>query len=297
MFDYNTHRDFGSGDRICYHGVTDMFRNKKLAAEVYFSQQDEKDALEVSSLMDIGEHPAANRGRLFAFTNADSVKMYKNGDFVSEAFKKDSPYKHLPHPPIEITDFIGDRIEKNEDFKPRQARYVKDLINYSSQHGFSHLKKKQLAEAGWLMLRYRMSFSDAYALYGKYNSNWGDEATEYRFEALKNGKVVKTVTKSPVLSIRLHAEASSNLLEEGASYDAALMRLSMRDQNGNVLPFYQGGVKLETEGPIALIGPETAMLRGGTGGTFVRTTGKSGEAALILTAENGKKVRIEFTVK
>ena len=26
MSDYNTHKDFGSGDRICYHGVTDLFR-------------------------------------------------------------------------------------------------------------------------------------------------------------------------------------------------------------------------------------------------------------------------------
>ena len=32
MFDYNTHKDFGSGDRICYHGVMDMFRNPKCAA-------------------------------------------------------------------------------------------------------------------------------------------------------------------------------------------------------------------------------------------------------------------------
>jgi beta-galactosidase len=70
----------------------------------------------------------------------------------------------------------------------------------------------------------------------------------------------------------------------------------MRDQNGNVLPFYHGGVKLETEGPIALIGPEIAMLRGGTGGTFVRTVGKGGEAALVLTAENGEKLRLEFNV-
>jgi len=29
MFDYNTHKDFGSGDRICYHGVMDMFREPK----------------------------------------------------------------------------------------------------------------------------------------------------------------------------------------------------------------------------------------------------------------------------
>ena len=40
MFDYNTHQDFGSGDRICYHGVTDMFRNKKPAGELYFAQQE-----------------------------------------------------------------------------------------------------------------------------------------------------------------------------------------------------------------------------------------------------------------
>ena len=38
MFDYATHKDFGSGDRICYHGVLDSFRNPKLAASVYASQ-------------------------------------------------------------------------------------------------------------------------------------------------------------------------------------------------------------------------------------------------------------------
>ena len=31
-FDYNTHAYFGSGDRICYHGVADMFREPKRAA-------------------------------------------------------------------------------------------------------------------------------------------------------------------------------------------------------------------------------------------------------------------------
>lgn len=28
-FDYNTHKDFGSGDRLCHHGVMDMFREPK----------------------------------------------------------------------------------------------------------------------------------------------------------------------------------------------------------------------------------------------------------------------------
>ena len=37
-FDYNTHKDFGSGDRLCHHGVMDMFREPKFAASVYASQ-------------------------------------------------------------------------------------------------------------------------------------------------------------------------------------------------------------------------------------------------------------------
>lgn len=39
-FDYNTHFNFGSGDRICYHGVTDIFRELKPAAGFYKSQCD-----------------------------------------------------------------------------------------------------------------------------------------------------------------------------------------------------------------------------------------------------------------
>ena len=39
-FDYNTHNNFGSGDRICYHGVLDIFREPKPAAGFYKSQCD-----------------------------------------------------------------------------------------------------------------------------------------------------------------------------------------------------------------------------------------------------------------
>ena len=55
MADYNTHKDFGSGDRICYHGVTDMFHVPKLGAAIYRSQKESEPFLEVASAMDIGE--------------------------------------------------------------------------------------------------------------------------------------------------------------------------------------------------------------------------------------------------
>ena len=297
MFDYNTHKDFGSGDRICYHGVLDMFRNKKLAADVYAVRQDEEPILTVSSSMDIGEHPAGNRGRLFVFTNADSVRFYKNDVFIREFTHADSPYKHLPRPPIEIDDFVGDQITENEDFQPRQAAMVKEMLNHSARFGSNHLPWRIRRKALWLMLRYRMGYQDAYDLYQKYIGNWGAASTVYRFEAVKDGQVVRTVLKGPMTSRQLQVRPSHTTLREEGTYDAALLRLAMTDQNGNVLPFYQGPVHLETEGPIALIGPAEAMLRGGLGGCFVRSLGQAGPAALTLTGEDLPPVRIEFTVE
>ncbi len=294
--DYNTHKDFGSGDRICYHGVLDMFRNPKLAAAVYGVRQDDAPVLAVSSSMDIGEHPAGNRGRTFLFTNADSVKMYKNRRFIREYTHKDTPYKHLFRPPIEIDDFLGEQIEDNERFSPTQARYTKDLLNHSARFGMNHLPLSLKLKAAWLMARYGMTFGDAYALYGKYIGNWGDAATVYRFDAVRDGKTVATVEKAPTVSLHLSAQADHTRLREGDTYDMSLIRITMRDQNDNILPFYQGCIRLSAEGPIRIVGPTDAILRGGMGGAIVRTTGGRGRAALVLSCDQTEPLRVEFTV-
>mgnify|MGYP002728172886 FL=1 len=79
MADYNTHKEFGSGDRICYHGVLDMFRNPKLSAAVYASQKTPRSpsdiVLEVSSSMALGDHPGGFAGACWVFTNAESVRF------------------------------------------------------------------------------------------------------------------------------------------------------------------------------------------------------------------------------
>ena len=46
-FDYNTHGDVGSGDRICYHGVADIFRERKPAGGFYKSQCDPEEEIVV----------------------------------------------------------------------------------------------------------------------------------------------------------------------------------------------------------------------------------------------------------
>ena len=296
MFDYNTHRDFGSGDRICYHGVLDMFRNPKLAAAVYAARRAEP-FLEVSSSFDIGEHPASNRGRVLAFTNADEVRMYKDGVFLHSYTHKHTAYKHMQNPPIELDDFIGDQLARGEDFTAAQARLVKDVLNHAARFGMNRLPPDIRAKAALLSARCGMTMDDAYQLYGKYVSNWGAQAMEFRFEAYRDGKLVKALTKAPVTKRRLRVTVSHTALCEGATYDVAAVRLAAVDQNDNVLPFAQEAVELTPEGPIELIGPRLAMLRGGLGGTYVKTTGRRGDAALTLTWAGAEPVRVTFTIK
>ncbi len=297
MFDYNTHRDFGSGDRICYHGVLDMFRNKKPAADVYAARQEETPLLSVSSSFDIGEHPASNRGRVFVFTNADEVRLYKNDRFIRAFTHKNSPYRHMARPPIEIDDFLGDEVARGENFTPTQAKYVSDILNYAARYGMNHLPPDILAKAGVLMAKHRMTFEDAYKLYGKYVVSWGGAAAKFRFDAVKNGEVVASVVKSPATRRILRADVSHTKLVEGATYDVAAVRLALTDENGNVLPFAQECVTAETEGDIELIGPAAVMLRGGLGGMYVKTRGLTGNAALTLTLAGAEPVRIEFTIE
>ncbi len=297
MFDYNTHKDFGSGDRICYHGVMDMFRNAKLAAAAYACQQEKEPVLEISSSMDIGEHPGCNRGTIWIFTNADSVRMYKNGRFLKEYTVSDSPYKNLLHGPVAVDDFIGDAIEKEEDFKPAQAKAVKYILNAAARYGLSDLPKGVYLAALKLILFYHMKPTDAVTLYNRYIGDWGGTSTSYRFEAVKNGKVVKVVRKEPVTSLHLSAKPDHQSLTERYTYDVAEIRIHALDQNDNIVSFYQEPVVLSAEGPIAIIGPKIISLQGGMGGTYVRTTGEEGIGILKIRAAQMEEQRIQFEVK
>ena len=296
MFDYNTHKDFGSGDRICYHGVMDMFRNPKLAASVYACEQDEIPVLQITSSMDIGEHPGCNRGNLYILSNADSVRMYKNDRFIKEYRPEMSPYKHLKHGPILIDDFIGDALEKNERFRPKHAKEMADAMNIVARGSLNHIPKRLYPTALKLVLLYHIDFAEVTKLYTKYIGDWGGTATVYRFDAIKNGKVIKSVTKEPVNGIRLQAEADHTNLTEHHSYDVALVRIRAVDAHGNVLPFYQEPVRITAEGDIAIIGPDTIALQGGMGGTYVKSLGRSGQGTLLLRSQTAGEIKIPFQV-
>lgn len=299
MFDYNTHRGFGSGDRICYHGMMDMFRNTKLAAAVYKSQDERTPYLNISSEMDIGEHPACNIGTVIAFTNADQIRLYKNDEFVKEFIpdKEKGRYSNLPHPPILIDDFIGELMEKHEKkYSHRTCESMKEVLQGVVKYGMNDLPGKYKRKMAWLMMTRFISLDKATKLYGKYVACWGGELVSYRFEAWKDGKVMQTVTKSTALEKQLVVDVDTDVLVENYTYDVASVRFKMCDGNGNQLFYYQEPLKLEVSGDIELIGPDLISMKGGCFGTFVKSKGKSGSGQLKITTNEGETTVLHFTV-
>ena len=239
MFDYPTHRDFGSGDRMCYHGVMDAFRNPKTAASVYSSQQDETPVLEISSSMDIGDYPGGAIGNIWAFTNADQVRLSWK-DSSMEDFRylwtcEDKPFDMLWHSPISIEDPI--------------------------------------------------------------THTWGGEASVWKFEAIKDGKVTAERIIGGSGPYMLSARPSSLVLTEKDTWDMAAVRVRITDSYGNTCPYMQLPVKFVLTGDAELIGPDVVTAEGGMCGTYIRTTGREGKAELIIRCDGMEDVRLTFEIK
>ena len=294
MFDYATHKDFGSGDKICYHGVMDAFRNPKLAAATYASQG-EKPVLEIGCPMEIGDYPGGNIGEVYAFTNAEELALYKNDRYVASF--RPSGWEGLPHGPIKIDDTIGSLLESEEGFEPGKAKAVKEVLQAAGKYGLSTLPLAEKVNMLRVMRRYNLSYTDGVALYNKYVGNWGGEATRWRYEARIGGKTVAVRESCPGSKLHTELRVSQHELHEGDVYDMAAVRVRVLNELDNPTPYAQLPVQWKVRGPIALVGPAVTVAEGGMAGAYVRTTGRAGKASLTVTVGDLEPVTVEFVVK
>ena len=294
MFDYPTHKDFGSGDRICHHGVMDAFRNPKLAAYAYASQQEKVPVLAVGSSMDIGDYPGGNIGDIHVFTNAQEVFLYKNGNFVTALTPGD--WKALAHGPMLLNDTIGCLLESQEGYEKQKADLLRKCLLTLRKKGLAGMGVADYARMGYAMVRYGLKYADAYDLYGKYVGNWGGEATAWRLDARKDGEVVASVTCCPSAKLHLEVIPSHTHLREGEIYDMAAVRIRILDEFGNIAPYAQLPVTFTVEGAAELVGPAVACAQGGMTGTYIRTVGKCGSAKLTVTTDQTEPVSVAFSV-
>jgi len=102
-FDYNTHSNFGSGDRICYHGVTDIFREPKPAAGFYKSQCDpsEEVVLEPAFHWARGDESVGFSNAVIC-SNCDHIKVFIDDKLVAEVDPDRKQFQHLRYAPFVV---------------------------------------------------------------------------------------------------------------------------------------------------------------------------------------------------
>lgn len=103
-FDYATHMEFGSGDRICYHGVMDIFRLPKWAASFYKSQQSPSKqlVLQAATYWTMGDRSGGGNNPLIVFSNCDEIEVVIGKKRIGKFQPDHETYPNLPHPPFTI---------------------------------------------------------------------------------------------------------------------------------------------------------------------------------------------------
>jgi beta-galactosidase len=133
-FDYNTHGDFGSGDRICYHGVTDIFRESKPAAGFYKSQCDPAEEVVLEPAFHWARGDASvGFSKAVICSNCEHLKIYIDGEPVAEADPDRKQFSHLRYAPFVVE--LGELFHRWGDLRLEGYIHGKLVItkNYSGK--------------------------------------------------------------------------------------------------------------------------------------------------------------------
>ena len=291
MNDYNTHKDFGSGDMICYHGVCDMFRNPKYAAGVYSSQQDRFFSMQVMSCLIPGEKNETLQGPTYVFTNADHIEFFKNGKLINRFYPDKKQFKHLPHPPIIINDYVGRNLVESNLYKEKDALKITDTLNHTLCNGMRSLRLKDYFRMLNIMIKYHKSVADIFRDLAPFATSWGDASTEYEVRAYKDDKLVETQKLGPSLEFKLTAQENIDMhIEE--TYDVQEIFVKAVDQNNQQLKYCFEPINIEVSGDIELIGPKTVNLVSGVTGIYIKSKKKGTGKVKITSRFNYVEVKV-----
>jgi beta-galactosidase len=112
-FDYNTHNNFGSGDRVCYHGVMDIFRTPKPAAGFYKSMLDREEEIVLEPAFFWARNDeSTNFNHALISSNVDTIRMVTTNDQGEHLIAEGGPdrvqFPHLKYPPF--TFLVGSKV-------------------------------------------------------------------------------------------------------------------------------------------------------------------------------------------
>lgn len=254
--------------------------------------------------MNIGEQPEGYIDEIVVLTNGDSVRMYKDDRLIGEYFP-DTSYKNLAHPPVVITDYVGEQLETVEGFDKRTSAFLKECLLWKQSNPQKPFPIKIQIKCTLFKCFKGIGQEKIEELFEKYVSDWKNETTAWRFEAVRENKVMKTVTISPVEKLHLEIKADMQLFKENdicqmyeeETWDMVTLRLRALDQNGNLAPYCNDVLHFQTEGSIRLNGPSSIAMEGGMAGCYVCTDGTEGEGKLHIYRGDQKVETRTFQIK
>jgi beta-galactosidase len=231
-FDYNTHGNFGSGDRVCYHGVMDIFREPKPAAGFYKSQCEpaEEVVLEPAFHWAIGDQ-SIGFSKAVVCSNCDHLKFYIGGKLVAEADPDRVQFPHLR-------------------FAPFVVEIAVDI------------------------------------------NHWGDLTIEGYVGGQR--RIVRNFSGAGVDRKFTLVADDRSLLADGADTTRIVFRVC--DAFDNILPFSDGAIAFDLEGPAEIIGDNPFALVGGTGAIWIRAREQAGQVRLTARHPVLGKQQVEIQV-
>lgn len=290
-FDYHTHRDFGSGDRICYHGVMDMFRMPKYAAFVYASQKPPASGIvmEAASIFAKGERDAARLLPIQVWTNCDSVVLYRGERRVGEFFPDRKTFPALPYPPVVIDDLAGETLA-DTGYAPWAQKALRRLAAAVFSAGLGSLGIRGTLATALVMLRYRLSPNDLYRLLADRVAGWGQKDESFTLIGMLAGtEAARRMYGGAAHASALEVVSDDAELHAGTSrLDATRVRIRAVDRNGNTQPFTAEALTVSVSGPGRLIGiqsPAVLPLTGGVLALWVAATGTPGEITVSIHSQ------------
>lgn len=298
LSDYNAHVSFGGNDGVCPYGICDSNRIPKLASSVYLSQTSAKPVLEISSAMMAGEHKFGMIGHVYAFTNCDSVKLYKNNELIAEFFPDRAKYPHMPHPPILINDLIGGKMVAQEGFDAKKEQDIRRIISemsddVSSAAG-SSVKDSFMSLFGSKSGN-KVSEEEVVRLYERY-AVARSAKTSFRFEGIISGRVAVTVVKEPVTKTKFKVNVSSSKLIHGETFDVARIEVAAVDSNDNRIHHFNDCLTVTCDGALEVMGSSVLPFVGGAAAFYVRTKGGRKQANIKVVTQSMGEFNIPLSV-
>lgn len=297
MVDYYTHKDFGSGDHICYHGVLDMYRNEKYSASFYKSQGENYPVLDVLSNLCSGDFNEALIGKTLIATNCDKVMLYKGEEFINEFYPNKKEYKYTAHPLVIIDDYIGNTFSEPNISNKDSKKFV-DILNYVGINGFSYLPLKILAKLAYLVIKYHLSYDKLTDYWNKYIAAWGGKKEPFTFKGIIQNEVVITKTIGVATSLHLFAKENNFIIIEPKDhYEIYPLHISLLDEFNNVCTYASTPLVLDYDKTnFEIINGNSICLLGGQTTLYIKTKHINSKNKISLKYDD-LRLTIEFEIK